>query len=265
MRWKGVIGVIFTIVLAIALASLISSCQKAPVEETSAGEAPTTKTITPGVLTVGSDTTYPPFEFMEEGKPVGFDVDLATEIAKRLGLKLNYVSTAWDGIFPALAVHKFDMVMSSVTITEDRKKEMDFSIPYYDSAQSIAVREDSGITGKDDLTGKVVGVQIGTTGELTAKTFEGVEIKTYDDILLAFEDLKAERVDAIVNDLPVNVELVRKNPGLVIAETIPTGEQYGIAFAKDTPELRDAVNKVLKEIMDDGTYDQIYDKWFGTK
>ncbi|GAH30792.1 unnamed protein product, partial [marine sediment metagenome] len=172
-----------------------------------------------------------------------------------------------DGIFPALIAHKFDVVISAVTITEDRDKEMDFSDPYLNSDQSIATKEDSGIKAKADLKDKILGVQIGTTGELTAKEIDeeiGVaEIKTYDDILMVFEDLKAGRIDAIINDIPTSAYIVKDNPELVIVEKIITNEKYGIVFAPDTPELLKAVNKVLKDMTEDGTYDQIYSKWFG--
>jgi len=235
---------------------------EAPAEE----EAKFT-TIKEGYLTVGTDAAYPPLENVEAGEFVGFDIDLVKEIANGLGLEAEIINTAWDGIFPALIAHKFDVVISAVTITEDRDKEMDFSDPYLDSDQSIATKDDSGIKTKADLKDKILGVQIGTTGELTAKEIDeemGVaEIKTYDDILLAFEDLKAGRIDAIINDIPTSAYIVKDNPELVIVEKIITNEKYGIVFAPDTPELLKAVNKVLKEMKEDGTYDQIYSKWFG--
>ncbi|GAG54452.1 unnamed protein product, partial [marine sediment metagenome] len=120
----------------------------------------------------GTDAAYPPLENVEAGEFVGFDIDLAKEVANRLGFEAEIINTAWDGIFPALIAHKFDVVISAVTITEDRDKEMDFSDPYLDSDQSIATKEDSGIKAKADLKDKILGVQIGTTGELTAKEID---------------------------------------------------------------------------------------------
>lgn len=221
------------------------------------------KTLKPGVLTVGSDCTWPPMEYMEGDKIVGFDVDLTKEIAKRLGLELDYQNTAWDGLFPAVAAHKFDMVISSITITDDRKKEMDFSDPYYNTDQSATVKKDSGLDSADKLDGKVAGAQIGTTGELVAKEMNGVEVKTYDDILMAFEDLKAGRIDAVVCDSYVGDAYTVKNTDFEIGFKVTTEEQLGIGFAKDTPDLVEAVNEALKSIKDDETYDAIYATWFG--
>ncbi|MBU2597995.1 MAG: basic amino acid ABC transporter substrate-binding protein [Actinobacteria bacterium] len=265
----------FSIVASLSLTLI--GCPPTPVTEEPTtteepAEAPTEEeieftTIKEGYLTVGTDAAYPPLENVEAGEFVGFDIDLVKEIANGLGLEAEIINTAWDGIFPALIAHKFDVVISAVTITEDRDKEMDFSDPYLDSDQSIATKDDSGIKTKADLKDKILGVQIGTTGELTAKEIDeemGVaEIKTYDDILLAFEDLKAGRIDAIINDIPTSAYIVKDNPELVIVEKIITNEKYGIVFAPDTPELLKAVNKVLKEMKEDGTYDQIYSKWFG--
>jgi len=265
----------FSIVASLSLTLI--GCPPTPVTEEPTAteeqtEAPAEEevkftTIKEGYLTVGTDAAYPPLENVEAGEFVGFDIDLVKEIANGLGLEAEIINTAWDGIFPALIAHKFDVVISAVTITEDRDKEMDFSDPYLDSDQSIATKDDSGIKTKTDLKDKILGVQIGTTGELTAKEIDeemGVaEIKTYDDILLAFEDLKAGRIDAIINDIPTSAYIVKDNPELVIVEKIITNEKYGIVFAPDTPELLKAVNKVLKEMTEDGTYDQIYSKWFG--
>jgi len=265
----------FSIVASLSLTLI--GCPPTPVtEEPTATEEPTEApteekieftTITERVLTVGTDAAYPPLENVEAGEFVGFDIDLAKEIANGLGLEAEIINTAWDGIFPALIAHKFDVVISAVTITPERDEGMDFSDPYLDSDQSIATKEDSEIKTKADLKDKILGVQIGTTGELTAKEIDGemgvAEIKTYDDILMAFEDLKAGRVDAIINDIPTSAYIVKDNPELVIVEKIITNEKYGIVFAPDTPELLKAVNKVLKEMTEDGTYDQIYNKWFG--
>jgi ABC-type amino acid transport substrate-binding protein len=156
--------------------------------ETMVAETKVSTTIIPGVLTVGSDTTYPPMEFKEGNKIVGFDVDLTQKIAEKLGLKLDYQTTAWDGIFSALIAHKFDMVISAITITDDKKKEMDFSTPYYQVDQTALVLADSGIDSVAKLGSKTAGVQIGTTGEIEAKKIAGLKVNTYDDNMLAIEE-----------------------------------------------------------------------------
>jgi len=279
---KKIILTVVTLSIITSLSLAFIGCPKSVTEEPTATEEPTTTeepteapteeeiqftTITEGLLTVGTDAAYPPLENVEAGEFVGFDIDLAKEMAERLGLEAEIINTSWDGIFPALIAHKFDVVISAVTITPERDEEMDFSDPYLNSDQSIATKEDSRIKTKADLKDKILGVLIGTTGELTAKEIDEeigvVKIKTYDDILSAFEDLKAGRIDAIINDIPTSAYIVKDNPELVIVEKIITDEKYGIVFAPDTPELLKAVNKVLKEMKEDGTYDQIYSKWFG--
>ncbi|MBM3700685.1 MAG: basic amino acid ABC transporter substrate-binding protein [Actinobacteria bacterium] len=254
-------AIIAALIIAVFAVSFIS-CTKG---DTTAGAATGLKTIVPGVLTVGSDCTWPPMEYIEGDKIVGFDVDLTQAIADRIGLKLDYQNTAWDGLFPALIAGKFDMAISSITITDDRKKEMDFSDPYYQTDQAAAVKKDSGIDSADKLNGKKAGVQIGTTGEIEAREIEGLEVKTYDDILLAFEDLKAGRVDAVIADSYMCFAYVKNNEGLDVGFSIITDEQLGIAFAKNSPDLLAAVNSALKSIKEDGTYDKIHAKWFGEK
>lgn len=274
---KKILSIFLVTTLFLLVILSVGSCAAPPVEEeaevtpeeeteVATEEEVKFTTITEGVLTIGSDIAYPPFENVVGEEYVGFDIDMGKEIAKRLGLEAEFVNTAWDGIFPALIAHKFDIVMSAVTITPERDEEMDFSNPYFDSDQSIATTEDSGIKTEADLEGKILGVQIGTTGELEAKRISEeiniAEIKTYDDILLAFEDLKAGRIDAIINDFPTSLYIVKENPGLVLADKIITGEKYGVVFAPDTPELLEAVNNVLREMKEDGTYQQICDTWF---
>jgi len=221
--------------------------------------------IKPGVLTVGSDTTWKPMEYIEGDKIVGFDVDLAQAIADKIGLKLDYQSTAWDGIIAALAVHKFDMLISSITITEEKKKEVNFSDPYFKTDQAAVTKEDTGIDAVEKMDGKTAGVQIATTGELASKDIKGCTTKTYDDILLAFEDLRAGRIDAVIADSYLGYSYAANNKGYKVGFVITTGEKLGMAFAKDSPELLKAVNSALKSVIDNGTYDSIYEKWFGTK
>ena len=278
---KNKLLIVLVVIIVMASAVLIS-CNKANTStETTAAQttaaAETTKapastekidmsnvkTLKSGVLTVGSDCTWQPMEFIEGDTIVGFDVDLTKAITEKLGLKLDYQNTAWDGMFPAVAAHKFDMIISSITIYDDRKKEMDFSDPYYRIDQSVTVKKDSGIDSAEKLNGKKIGVQIGTTGEIEAKKMAGVTVKTYDDIIMAFEDLRAGRVDAIICDSPVGDAYAVKNPDFTTGFKINTNEFYGIGFAKDTPELVKVVNLALAAIKEDGTYDKISETWFG--
>ncbi|MCJ7744670.1 MAG: basic amino acid ABC transporter substrate-binding protein, partial [Actinobacteria bacterium] len=233
------------------------------------GEKKTTEakvtTLKPGILMMSSDTPYTPFEFMEGGKAVGFDVDVATEMAKRLNVKLDVVPTAWDVIIPGLKYDKYDIIMSAMPITRERSKEISFSDPYIDSDQSIAVKIGTPIKNEADLKGKVIGVQIDTMGQMTAEKMTGLkEIRKFNTILLAFEDLEMGGIDAIINDYPVNAYMSKKMGKTEVVHKIITREKYGIGVKKENNQLRLAINEELKKLKKDGTYDNIYKKWFGT-
>ncbi len=225
-------------------------------------------TLTSGKLTMGSDTSYPPFESMEGTTPVGFDVELAGVIAEQMGLELEVISTAWDGIIPGLKTNKYDIIMSAMTITPERKKEINFSDPYIDSDQSIAVTNDSKIKTEEDLKDKVVGVQIDTTGQTKAEEIQpkvGIkEIQKFDTILVAFEALEQGKVEAIINDYPVNMYVSKKRGKTKVVTKIKTNEQYGIGVNKKNTELLDKINEALKKVKEEGKYANIYKQWFGS-
>jgi len=221
-----------------------------------------------GVVTVGLNAEYPPFEYVDEnGDIVGFDPDLMNAIAERAGFEIEWVNTRWDGIFVALASGEFDAVSSAATITDEREEIVDFSNPYFNAGQMIAVLEDRAdeIQSPDDLPGLKVGVQSGTTGDIAASEIDGVEVVRYDEITLAFQALANGTIDAIVNDGPVSADIIAKNPdlGAVMVGDPFTDEFYGIAVQPDMPELLDAINDALAELIADGTYNEIYNKWFG--
>ena len=219
-------------------------------------------------ISVASDIAYPPFEFEKDGEPVGFDIDLMDEIGKRAGFTPEYQNVGFDGIIGGLTNNQYDAVISAMTITPERAERIDFSDPYFNADQSLLVPSDSDIGSVDEIGDATVGVQIGTTGEIKANEFEEQgditgEIRTFDTIEDAFAALNNGQIDAIINDLPVSQDEVNGSDGaLEIVQVIPTGEQYGIAFPKDS-DLRQDVNKALAEIKDDGTYEEIYKKWIG--
>ncbi len=224
-----------------------------------------------GKLVVGSDVTYPPFEYMEGSKPVGFDVDIAQAIAKDLGVKLDYQNTAWDGIFAALKSGKFDMLLSGITITEERKKTFDlaFSKSYFDSGQGVAVKKGGKVRGAGDLKGKVVGVQINTTGQETAQKLQGLkDIKKYETLPEALTDLAVGRIDAVVADYPVllyNAAQAKDRKyevvaGLIIGEP----EELGIPVRANEADLVQVINKVIDDLKKSGEYAKLTKKWFGT-
>jgi ABC-type amino acid transport substrate-binding protein len=214
---------------------------------------------------VGSYIPYTPFEF---GKPPykGLDVDVVNQIARRLRLRAEFHKTPFDTIFRNLAQGKYDMVASASTITAERKKEVDFSDPYFPADQSLMVKKGSDIKTVADLKGKTVGAQLGTTGADYAKNkTEAKSVRTYDLVDDAFNALGAGQVEAVINDCPVSKYAEKAHPNLVVVSAIPTNELYGFAFPKGSDALREAFNNELKKIKDDGTVKKIADKWLGSQ
>lgn len=227
----------------------------------------TPKTIKAGILQAGSDTSFPPMEFSDEkGGYIGFDVDLCTAIAKKMGLQLETVSTAWDGIIPALIGSRFDIIMSAMSITPERLEQINFTDPYLPGILAISTPIDKPIADGPGLAGKIVGVQVDTTGQFAAEAVTGVkEIKKYGTILEAFQDLAIGRVDAVVNDEPVNAYIIATNTDYKakFADTgkIVTDNSYGYAITKASTDLLAAMNAALKELRADGVYTKILAKW----
>lgn len=263
--------------LAMTLAVVATACGGTDTETTGGGGGgettptatqPAFETIEEGVLKVGSCLDYPPFESVKGGDEVGFDVDLAEEIASRLGLQVEWVRANFDTIFTAVAGGQFDMVAAASTITEERQQVVDFSDPYYNSRQALAVNtaEAGDVTSTEDLgEGDTVGVQKGTTGKDWAEENlqpQGVQIRTYQAAPQAFQDLEAGNLTGVVNDEPSTAEIIKGLEGIEIVEAIDTGENYGFAFSKDNPELTEAVNGALEEIIADGTYAEIFKRYF---
>lgn len=229
---------------------------------------PAFQTLEEGTLTVGSCLDYRPFEFFEKGadEPTGFDVELTNAIADELGLQVEWVRADFDTIFTAVDAGEFDMVAAASTITPARQKTVDFSDPYYNARQALTVTSDSGIKSTDELgEGDVVGVQKGTTGKAWAEENlvpNGVEIKTFQLAPEAFTDLESEAIQGVLNDEPSSAAEIEGRPGLEIAESIDTNENYGLAFSKDNPDLTLAVNEALQAVIDSGKYEEIFEKYF---
>lgn len=244
--------------------------EPAPEAETGTEEpaAPEFTTLTPGILVVGSDLDYPPFESLNGDTPEGFDVDLVAAIAEELGLEVEWRKEIFDTLIPTLkAGGKFDMIASAMTIKAEREEEIDFSEPYFDSNQSVTMLSGGTYAAPEDFSGKKVGVQAGTTGDQWATENlkpAGAEIVTFKGTTDAVSALTAGNVTAIVIDLPVAAELAKDaSRGLEVVAQVPTGEQYGFGVSKDNPGLREAINEALATLRADGIYDEIYSKWFG--
>jgi polar amino acid transport system substrate-binding protein len=224
------------------------------------------------VYVVGTDAAYAPFESQnEKGEIVGFDIEVVQAIAKKAGFEVKFVNTPWEGIFNALQQGDRDLLVSAITITDERKQTMDFSAPYFDAQQLIAVKENSKIASFQDLKKlKVkVGVQTGTTGDEAVTKLLGknsTAIKRFESTPLALKELESGGVDAVVADNGVVVNYVANNPGgkfksISDKEFVP--EQYGIAVKKGNAELLAKIIQGLEGIKADGTYAAIYTKYFG--
>jgi len=218
-------------------------------------------------VVVATDATWPPMEFVNEQKEiVGFDIDLMKGIAKEAGFEVEFRNTAWDGIFAGLKNRQYDAIISSVTITEERKKEMDFSEPYINAGQVLIVRKDTaGVTTLNDLKGKSVGAQIGTTGSFEVEKVEGVTLKTYDELGFAIEDLVNGRIDGVVADTPIAADYALQNEKYkgklkIVGEPF-TDEYYGIAVAKGNKELLDKMNEGLRKVKQKGLIEELKNKW----
>ncbi|GIM45486.1 basic amino acid ABC transporter substrate-binding protein [Collibacillus ludicampi] len=219
---------------------------------------------------VGTDASYAPFESVDSKtqQVVGFDIDVVKAIAEKEGMKVKFVNTPWDGIFAALNNGERDFLVSAITITDERKKTMDFSDKYFEATQMI-VSKDGSVKTLNDLKGKKIGVQNGTTGDTIVTDFLGKDykgIKRYDSMPLALEALKNGDVDVAVGDNGVVIDYVKNNKAdnlhTAIDPKFPK-EYYGLAVKKGNTELLNKLNDGIKKINEDGTYKKIYDKYFG--
>lgn len=221
-----------------------------------------------GVLKVGFEGTYAPFNYLNDQKQFdGFDVDISNEIAKRLGVKAEFVATKWDGLIGGLNADKFDIVIAQMSITEERKKSVDFTDPYVVTGGVLITRTDThDITKLEDLKGKKVGVGAGTTFEDVARTVEGADIRTYKSVNEYVQDLLNKRLDVIINDqLVMGYNIKEKNLPIQITSEIINEDVIGMAIKKENSDFVQAVNEALADMKNDGTYEQIYMKWFGVK
>lgn len=221
------------------------------------------------VLRVGSDVAYPPFEFVDEatGEFAGFDMDIIREVGRRMGVDVQIENVAWEGIIPGLLAGHYDVIISAMTITEERAQAVDFSDPYFATGQVIVVRADNdSIHSAEDLVGKTVAVQIGTTGQFAAESVDGAIIDHYPLTPEAFLALRLGRADAAVVDELVAIEEQQANPGVLkVVGDVFTVENYGIAMRKGRPDLLQSINEALADMRADGTYDAIYNSWFGVE
>ena len=214
-----------------------------------------------GTLVMATNAYFEPYEYYEGDQIVGIDAEMAAAVAEKLGMELKIEDMEFDSIIPAGNSGKADMGVAGMTVTEDRLVNVNFSNPYTTATQVIIVQEGSDITGEADLNGKMIGVQLGTTGDIYASDIEGAEIEQYNKGMDAVQALANGMIDAVIIDNEPAKQFVSKAEGLKILEEEFVTEEYAIAFAKDNEELMEKVNAALDELIADGTIQSIIDKY----
>lgn len=232
------------------------------------GDGSLDRVLEAGVLTVVGSGGYVPFNYRDESDPdtvVGFDVDVGLEIAKRLGVELNYETSAWDGLPDGLRAGRYDAILGSMADTEARREIISFTVPYYYSGAQLVVNKNSGITDPSEMTGKEVGV---VTGETFAEDAEalGATVVYYDDSNPILLELFAERIDGMITDRLVAISAMKeiaRGDELMLAGNLLRLETMAIAIKQEDNDLREKLDEILEEMHADGTLTEISMKWFG--
>ncbi|GGL23740.1 transporter substrate-binding domain-containing protein [Phycicoccus endophyticus] len=223
--------------------------------------------IKDGTLTVCTSLPYEPFEFEKGNEIVGFDMDLVKKVADANDLDMSIVVTGFEGIQSGQALNsgKCDIAAAGMTITDERAKVIDFTDPYFDATQALLTKDKS-LDSLESLDGKTLGVMTGTTGEMYAKENapDGVTLKSFENLGLQTSAVKSGQIDAIIQDNGPLLDYANKNSDTFVTAEFDTGEQYGFAVKKDSnADLLDSANTVIADSKSDGSYDEIYEKWFG--
>jgi polar amino acid transport system substrate-binding protein len=229
-----------------------------------------------GTLIVGTEAAYVPYEFFKDGKIIGYDPDIADVIVPKIGVKAEFVDTQWSGIIPALYAKKFDCIISAMTITKERAEKVLFSMPYADATNMVLLRADeTRIKTADDLSGKIVGVQLGSAAAGIIKVFEEklkaagkpgfADVKQYEHYPEAYQDLLNKRTDAVVNSRSTMLVVMKDAPGKfkMVAGVSDITAYFGMAFRKEDTALQEFVNTQLAAMKQDGRLGKLQEKWFG--
>jgi polar amino acid transport system substrate-binding protein len=229
-----------------------------------------------GTLVIGTEAAYVPYEFFKDGKIVGYDPDIIDLMVPKIGVKASFIDTAWSGIIPALYAKKFDSIVSAMTITKERADKVLFSMPYADASNVILLRADEErIKTADDLSGKIIGVQLGSAAAGIIKVFEAKlkaggksgysDVKQYEHYPEAYQDLLNKRVDAVVNSRSTMMVVMRDAPGKfkMLAGVSDITAYFGMAFRKEDVALRDFFDTQLAALKQDGSLAKLQEKWFG--
>ena len=212
------------------------------------------------VYVVGTNAEYPPFEYVENGEIAGFDAEIIKEAAKRMEIEYKWLNTNFDGLIPALQTKKVDIVIAGMSVTPEREKAVNFSIPYLTSNVAIVTNSKNPIKDMNDLSGKSYGVELGTTKEASARKIDGAEVVPFSSTTGALVALKSGKIDGMVLDESVSSKYIEKNPELVLVG-IMEGEPKAAAFNKDDKELMENFSKVLEEMITDGTVAELREKY----
>lgn len=219
-----------------------------------------------GVMVAGLDDSFPPMGYRNENNElVGFDIDMGEEIAKRMGIRIEWQPTDWDGVISALQTKRFDVIISGMTVTEERAQQVNFTQPYVKAGVVALVKAgNDSVKSREDLSGKVVGIQGGSSGEEVVKELEGLkEVKRYKQFPECLSDLEIGRLDAAIVDVTVAAHYLALRPGVFQIATPLNEELFAIATRKEDTKLLDELNRVLSEMKADGTLERISLKWFG--
>lgn len=248
--------------LGLGAAVMLAACGGTQEASAPAGDA-----SVGGTWVVGTEPAFPPFESQSDsGELVGFDIDLMKAIGEQAGVDVEFESLPFDGLIPALQAGTIEAAISGMTITEERAETVDFSRPYFRAGLAIAVAaDDTETTSLDTLEGKRIAVQIGTTGADKAAEVKDAKVSTFDSAPLALQELSNGNADAVINDAPATLDAIATGniDGVKVVGELLTEEFYGIPMPKDSANV-DILNAALAELIENGTYDTIYEKWFGT-
>ncbi|NHC41083.1 transporter substrate-binding domain-containing protein [Bacillus sp. MM2020_1] len=255
----------FIVGLCIASLVLVMAACGGSKETSGSGNSDTLQSIKDkGEIEIALEGAYPPYNYINKSNELeGFDVDIAQEVAKRLGVKAVLVSNPWDSMIPALTGKKFDIIISDMAITEERKKKVSFSEPYFTTGNQLFVPKNSSIKEPKDMKGKKIGVTISTTAA-EAVTKAGADVKLYKNDFLAFEDLVNGRLEGVSTDQGVGAKIILdQNYSLVAVDGLLNKEFAGMTIRKEDKDLRKEINKIIAEMQKDGKYEEISKKWFG--
>lgn len=254
MNMKKLISMLLISACVLSMAACGGSKDEGEKEESAGGDEKQT-------LVMATNAEFPPYEFHEGDEIVGIDAEMAAAVAEELGMDFKIEDMAFDSIIPAVDSGKADIGVAGMTVTEDRLQNVNFSDTYAKATQVVIVKEGSEIAGPDDLTGKKVGVQLGTTGDIYASDIKDAEVEQYNKGFEAVQALTQEKIDAVVIDGEPAKEFVKDAEGLKILDEAFTEEEYAIAIAKDNDELLEKVNGALASLKESGKLDEIVAKY----